>query len=337
MPNWATSDQFLALSSRIMGLLSTVPVSKVRLGVMAVIVVWFLSLLADIVWLLVPSPDVSAQLALKHVKSAPRAQAKKKTSAFDVKAMQDWHLFGASEVEAVESPDDTDIQQPSSDDMLAGVDATNLQLKLMGVMRSGEGSDSHAVIEHQSQSELYKVGDKIPGGRDVSLAWVLDDRVVIDNRGIREFLMLYDESGKPEIAVPANTRGKRGKKNKKGRSGKKQVLDKRGDGNLEKMANDYRNRLLDNPMSLADVIKVSVAKDAEGSVIGYRIRPGRDRKQFNDFGLKSGDIVTSINGLSLDDPSRAMELYGQLREAKEASFVVKRGDEEINLILGLSE
>lgn len=332
MSNQAASEQFLAQANRIIGLLATIPLEKVRFGILLVLVIWFLSLLADIVWLLVPAPNVSADLALTQAKTTPRMQVQKNTQDFDIKTMQGWHLFGTAELVVAESNEQSNMQS-EYDKILEDAQATRLQLILMGVIVSiEEGAESYAIIEHQSLSELYKVGDSLPGGRDVTLAWVLSDRVIINNHGVRESLMLYDEdpanpSQKPQVR----------KQNKSAGAETKKILDQRGNDRLSDMANGYRKQLIENPMSLADVIKISVAKNAEGAVIGYRIRPGRDRQQFNDFGLKSGDIVTSINGLALDDPSKAMELYGQLRDAKEASFVVKRGEEEINLIVGLSE
>ena len=82
-------------------------------------------------------------------------------------------------------------------------------------------------------------------------------------------------------------------------------------------------------------IKVSVAKGDDGAVIGYKIRPGRNQKEFTDFGFQSDDIVTAINGVELNNPTKALEVYRMLREAKDATFSVKRGDEDLTLIVGL--
>ena len=337
MPNWATNEELLAQASRLSGLLSTIPIAKVRSVLMVLIVVWFLSLLADIFWLLVPSPELSANQAAQMVRSQKRATKQGQKPAYDMASMKSWHLFGVvAEGKSEQDSQDVEAQANQPGD-IADAQETRLQLKLLGVIVAEEGAESHAVIEHQSESELYKVGDKLPGGRDVTLAWVLTDRAILDNSGVRESLFLYEEEEEKPVAPASRKPQSRSADSKREREPVTKVLDQRNNERLSEMANDYRQQLLENPMSLADVIKVSVAKDAEGSVIGYRIRPGRDRQQFAEFGLKSGDIVTSINGLPLDDPAKAMELYGQLREAKEASFVVKRGSEEINLIVGLSK
>ena len=219
------------------------------------------------------------------------------------------------------------VQAPTDEASLLEAQATRLQLKLLGVMLSSVDA-SYAVIEHSGQSDLYRVGQAIPGGQRVTLSRVLADRVIIDNRGSLESLMLYDEN-KNTQAVQIN-------KPVAKPSAAAKVVDQRNNQQVTEMANAYREQLMNNPMSLADVIRISVAKDSNGNVMGYSIRPGRDRKQFTDFGLQSGDIVTAVNGIALDDPAKAMELYGQLRTAKEASLDIKRGSENINVLVGFS-
>ena len=201
---------------------------------------------------------------------------------------------------------------------------------MQGLVASSNPSNSRAMIEYQKKQEVYKIGDKLPVGKRVEIAKIMSDRVILDNGGRYESLLLYDEKimARQAKAKPAPRRP---------RQGGEKVIDRRGEESITKMASDYRKQLISNPTSLADVIKVSVAKDADGSVVGYKIRPGKHRKQFVELGLQSGDIVTEINGISLDNPTRALEVYRLLREAQEASFAIKRGDEDVSIIVGLGD
>src|SRR5690606_13174393 len=88
------------------------------------------------------------------------------------------------------------------------------------------------------------------------------------------------------------------------------------------------------PSGLTDVMQLSVAREGD-KLIGYRVRPGRDPQQFQQFGFRPDDIITGINGVALDDPQRALELYNLLRSATEASFNVRRGGEELTLMVSL--
>jgi len=296
--------------------LSALPLSRIRYFLVLLIVFLILNVLADIFWKLMPLPEVNSTpqspMSALSVSSMPMISK----PSVDLATLQSWSLFGRTDGKSVEQ------QQPSLDDPNSAA-ATSLNLVLLGILMSDDPEGSFAVIEGGQISSLYKVGDEIPIAQGVKLAKVLVDRVIINNRGSMEALMLYDDS-KPAIGVVNN-------------AGQNVVIDQRRNPEISSMASNYRNQLLTNPMSMTDVIKVSIAKGPDGSVIGYRIRPGRDREQFAKFGLQAGDVVTAINGVALDDPAKAMELYGQLRDAQEASFVVKRGNQEVNLIVGLNQ
>lgn len=333
MPDWPISDKLSVLSGRVAGLAAAVPLDKLRHGFLLLISVWILSMLADVFWHLMPEPSAgvpSAMLASYSPATTTRRDARQAQEklAVDVETMQSWHLFGKAEEVQVQEPVDTMATLPDE----AELDAkeTRLQLKLLGIMQSNIAGRGHAIIEHASDAGLYRVGDTVPGGRNVTLSRVLQDRVIIDNRGTPEALILYDQEERQSRAAPPP-------RQTPATRAQSRVLDRRDDSRLTEVASQYRQQLMSNPMSLADVIRVSIARDNSGNVLGYSIRPGRDREQFAQFGLQSGDIVTEVNGVPLDDPAQAMQLYRQLGDATEASLKILRGSEEINVIVGLSE
>lgn len=313
---------FAALLER----LRQIPISRARVSLLVLIIIWLLVILSDMVWMLVPKPELRP---LEPINSAPmlvKSQSDSGSNSFtmiDVNTMKSWNLFGALDAELIDSvvgvPDEADLDAKE----------TRLSLKLLGVMQSSNASRGHAIIQHQSQSELYTVGDAIPVSRGVSLSKVLVDRVIIDNAGNFESLFLWDEEGqrviKPQpVAKPT--------KKIKGRSS---LMDKRSDAKLTKIASGYKQRLINDPMSMAEVMRFSPAKNADGSMQGYRVSPGRDRANFKAFGLKSGDIITAVNGVELSDQANAMRVYQDLSSATEASFDILRQGEAVNLIVSL--
>ncbi len=71
---------------------------------------------------------------------------------------------------------------------------------------------------------------------------------------------------------------------------------------------------------------VNVSAVREGAaLLGYRVSPGKDQEQFERLGFKPGDLVTSVNGISLDNPANTMVLYNTMRDAGEAVFELQRG------------
>jgi general secretion pathway protein C len=292
-------------------LASRLPLAQLRIALYVLVAIWLMASLVRLVWTAVPVPQVTPR---------PQAAAPGGSVAsvqVDPVKVQGWHLFGVAGAAPV-----TEQSQTKAANVDESAAETRLQLVLLGVIEVDVPEKGGAVIQAQGKEELFIVGEKLPVPGNVTLAKVLADRAIINNNGRFESLMLYDDAAPRPQAVAAAPADEG-------------VIDRRSDQNITRMAADYRQQLLSNPVSLADVIKVSVAKGDDGSVIGYKIRPGRHQKQFSDFGFQSDDVVTAINGVELNNPTKALEVYRMLREAKDATFSVKRGDEDLTLIVGL--
>jgi general secretion pathway protein C len=100
------------------------------------------------------------------------------------------------------------------------------------------------------------------------------------------------------------------------------------------LARSYRDRLYQNPQSLADVVTVSAVRE-NGELQGYRIAPGKQQEQFKQLGFEPGDLVTSVNGIALDDPANTLRLYQTMRTANEAVFDLQRGDQTVTVSVSL--
>src|SRR5271167_3628660 len=70
---------------------------------------------------------------------------------------------------------------------------------------------------------------------------------------------------------------------------------------------DNIRRLVQQDPGLLDQVMRTVPSydNAAGKLRGFRAYPGRNRQIFGRLGLKAGDLVTAINGTSLDDPHAA--------------------------------
>ncbi len=195
---------------------------------------------------------------------------------------------------------------------------------LEGIVYSPDAADSAAVIVAKGKQELFQVGDTIPVGNQVTLSRVLLDRVILDNNGNYESLWLYDDDKSSGGAM----------ERRRSRPGRDRVSDMRDNSRITDMAESYRERLMDNPSSLAQVIRIAPVQE-NGEMIGYRISPGKDREQFQALGLKPGDVVTSINGIQLNEPSNALEIYKLMRSATEASFTIDRNGSPVEILVSL--
>ena len=181
------------------------------------------------------------------------------------------------------------------------------------------------MIVYQGNQDQYHIGDKLPAGQ-VVLSRVLMDHVILDNNGRYESLWLYNDDKDKPVAKASRNRSRQ----------KPSVADMRNNNDITNLAQGYRQRLYNNPASLAEVLKIAPAQE-NGEMIGYRVSPGKDKEHFTQLGFQANDIVISINNIELDEPSKALEIYKLMRSAKEASFTVQRGDEVLEIMVSLDD
>ncbi len=75
----------------------------------------------------------------------------------------------------------------------------------------------------------------------------------------------------------------------------------------------------------------------EGRLTGYRLSPNEERQLFNRLGLRSGDIVTEVNGISVADSARIGELFSELSTAQRLSVVLQRRGRPTTISINLGE
>jgi general secretion pathway protein C len=242
--------------------------------------------------------------------------------------MMAWHLFGEAGGEPVTAAvPEPATAETSRDGIEKGARETRLDLKLRGVVASTEDGLGHAIIEHRKRQAVYAVEDKLPVSGNVVLAKVMPRQVVLDNGGTYELLPLFEETAldsqlpapPPRPVEPA--------------TGEREVQ-VRDDPQTTELASSFRDRLYDDPGSLADVVSVSAVR-SEGALMGYRIAPGKQRGQFEQLGFRQGDLVTGINGIALNDPANTLELYQVMRTAREAVFDLERDGQAISISVQL--
>ena len=315
------SEKLRDLASRV----SALPVSYWRNALFVIAALWLCHSLSSAVWLLIGSPD----LPLPDKTAAPvvaSSQSGGKTVSFaDVQGLSE--IFG----EASDVPAPVVTPEPVQSDM-DNLSTTRLNLKLQGVIASNDPTKGGAIIEEGSDQSFYSVGDELKKNRGVKLVGVMEQRVVIDNKGKRENLWLYSEedfkksqsvssrSSSSRKKVPVN-RAPRG-----GRDASGAVHESIPEENRIRT----KARMDQLPKSVGDVVRFSVHREG-GKMVGYRIRPGKDKELFEQLGLKTNDIVISVNGIDVDDPKKIRSVYKEVKTAPEAQLTVLRDGQTFSI------
>jgi general secretion pathway protein C len=68
-----------------------------------------------------------------------------------------------------------------------------------------------------------------------------------------------------------------------------------------------------------------------GRVTGMRVSRVPKRSLLGQLGLRNGDQLQSINGLSLTGPKRALDAYARLRTADEWRVLIERKGKPVSL------
>jgi general secretion pathway protein C len=302
---------------------------RLRQVLLCLLALWGTLALTRLLWALLPAAEPVATAPPKILNPASTGHASAVAAPVDIDRMMAWHLFGeagAAAPVAAAPPQPAAAQANSRAGIEEGAKQTRLQLKLTGIVASTEDGRGHAIIEYQNQQAVYAVDDKLPVPGQVKLAKVMPQQVVLDNGGTYELLVLFEKSriGTPVPAAPAQA----------GAPQDSAQIDKRGDAEATSLAQSYRERLYQNPQSLADVVNISVVREGD-ALLGYRVTPGKDQEQFTKLGFKAGDLVTSVNGISLDNPANTMVLYNAMRDAGEVVVELQRDNQPLTLSVNL--
>jgi len=246
----------------------------------------------------------------------------KQQTKLNINQLTALNLFGDSKV----------VKQTQSSQLDAPV--TRLKLKLRGVYSASDEQLAGAMIEAQNKQEVYRVGSKLPGAAGLKLHKIMADRVIMSRGGKYETLLIEDFGKSTSSNVrSSNRRNTRSSNATKPRSSStKSTIDKRNDMNLASEIGKLRSKLSD-PQSLGELVAVAPAMNGD-EFQGFRLTPGKNRALFSRLGLRRNDVVTMVNGISLDDPSSAFSLMEQIKTADEINLTVKRGGKEMNILFG---
>jgi general secretion pathway protein C len=196
---------------------------------------------------------------------------------------------------------------------------TKLDLKLVGILATDPMHSSLAIIVSGDNVEkIYKIGDILPG--NVILSEVYLDRVIISRQGERETLYLPKDENVLAIKDkdPATASIKK-PKNKKD-DNKKLLSEEKV---LEMKPRDLRQELLKRPEEITKYA-VAVPQYEKGKLIGYKIRMKKYQALLQQQGLIKDDIITSINGVQLNNPKNAFKVLSHLTNAAVLNLTILR-------------
>ncbi len=192
-----------------------------------------------------------------------------------------------------------------------------INIELVGTIFLG-GADSVATVQETgySESDVYHEGDLIFGNDQASVAKIERNRLIINNRGVKECLELASEAKKKEGAAgfPDSASGAPSS------TAPKVPAVETGCTLEEKYVHDELGPGFGTIIQKARL----VPNTADNLMNGFKIFAIDQTSLYGKTGLQNGDIITQVNETSLKQPEQGFALLEAFSKEKEVRIHILR-------------
>jgi len=247
--------------------------------------------------LLTPSPAERA--------SAPAPEPPTQRSWSARQKILDRNLFNASLLAPAPTPVDIDPD----------LEETRLPLELLGTVAAADSRLSWAAIEDKETRKhlVLRVNDDLKDGA-ARVMGIEAKRVVLSENGeLRELVFAENE---PPAAPPNRTP-------RKPRAGRRRPVRPRPPAPPAELEQNVLS-----PAELLSQLNI-LPKYQDGEMVGVQVNTVEPGSFFEEAGLKSGDVITEINGIPINNPEESPVILRELSEAPTLIVKTEHGVLEI--------
>jgi len=176
----------------------------------------------------------------------------------------------------------------------------------------GNSDYGYAIVATKSnpkKTEIISVGEKFRGYILKSIAL----NHVVFTKNAKEYILEFNKI-----------------KNTKSSISHVQVEQKTPEGNLVVSRNEIKY-YEKNPSQIWKDIAIDEIKKNH-KIVGFKVKHVRKNSKIAALGLQRGDIILKANGVRLDSYNKAFKIYKDINKLESLSLVIKRGNEEKELI-----
>ncbi len=200
---------------------------------------------------------------------------------------------------------------------------TDLKLKLFGTV-TGDINKAYAVIEEteKRRQNLYRIGDTI---QNASIKMILREKVVLRVNGKDEILGIEEvpsgsrDSGRPSSIANRRSQKRRPFKRSSTADSQNITLDRSKIESAVKNVNDLMKNVRIQPHF------------TDGQPDGFKLSGVRPNSFFSNMGLKSGDVITGVDGKKIESVDDAFKLYQGLQSSSNIQLQLKRKGRQKNI------
>jgi general secretion pathway protein C len=205
-------------------------------------------------------------------------------------------------------------------DMNAPCNPISLPIELVGTIYLGDPSKSIATVKDKNYSEadVYRAGDAIYGNEQAIVAAVERQKIVINNNGSKECIVIEDKvpnqnasdgfpafGGGDFASLPTNPAG----------AGSEITLEA---GYVEGELGPGFGKIVDAARLVPNPVD-------GGGINGFRMFSIKAGTLFSRVGFQNGDVITRVNDTSMTQPEQGFALYQAFQDEKEVRIQLLRG------------
>ena len=179
---------------------------------------------------------------------------------------------------------------------------TSLKLKLVGLMYSADKNQARAIIESQEDgARSFATRERVADNAEIYS--IEPDRVILFHAGKQEALILDPEH------------------------------------KTSSFQSDIGNQPIDAPKNSAELMRDFSASPVmeNGKLLGFRLKALRNPGIMKEWGINPNDVITAVNGISLNAPGRVMVLYDKLKKQREFEITLNNGGNSRTITVDLYE
>ncbi|MGH0030720.1 MAG: PDZ domain-containing protein [Myxococcota bacterium] len=200
---------------------------------------------------------------------------------------------------------------------------TDLPLRLVATVVRDDRALSLATVEdlERTRHQVIAEGQAFRGHPRAVLERIERRRLILDNDGVREQLVLDPADRAPEVDLSALAPTEEQLAHRRAMASRLRAITDAGPGYLD--GGERSGLLAEGEVS---------AVYEDGEMVGVRLDEVVPGGLYDRVGLRSGDVVTSINGVPMGDPTAAADVLVELAVADVLEVAVEGDDGETGTI-----
>jgi general secretion pathway protein C len=200
---------------------------------------------------------------------------------------------------------------------------TSLKLKLVGLVYSTDKNQAYAIIESSKDgTRSYAIHERVADKAEIYS--IEPDRVILIHAGRQEALMLDPEHETSSIQ-PDTGNQPINNPNKNQASTEVQPASRQNSTNAPKNTAELMRDFSATPVM------------EKGKLLGFRLKALRNPGIMKEWGIDPNDVITAVNGISLNAPGRVMVLYDKLKKQREFEITLNNAGKSRTITVDLYE